>query len=372
MPKKILEQCCVRIFINDNGDLVNQGTGAIVMHNDKYYVLTAEHCITGENGEYAHIIADNIIIQYQNDYTSPFNQIKVLNITELNKTHDWALVEIEKPNIECEFMIVQFGDNFLADEGVQFRGYQNYDATKSRSWKGKIIDLATNEFLINVEGNFEQGGELGSKLAKGLSGSGVYIIRGKTLYLIGHLKEVIGDIALNNDIKCCKLTNLNTVLNDNWVDMGAIEELDIWEKATQKIATEEDVQEWISSNDTYFNRLLRKAKTLYPDEKAEKIASERIINFLNQEYKNGQIRNSSDLISKYEATSQLFEESVKADYTRTVNSRSEAKDLLIKLQNEFSMHIKELVGDKSNLRNMELAKHKVTWWLMNCSFDFVE
>lgn len=374
MPKKILEQCCVRIFINHNDRLVNQGTGVIVIYEDKYFVLTAEHCIVGENDEFKDVDIDNIIVEYQKDYVSTFNRIKVLNITELDKIHDWALIEIEKPEINCDFMTVQFGDNFLRDEGVHFRGYQNCNLDMSRYWKGNIINLADNEFIINIKGQgFEQGGELGAKLAKGLSGSGVYIIRANSLYLIGHLKQVIGDIALNNDIKCCKLTNLNSVLNKKkWVDMGAIEELDIWEKASQKLATEEDVKEWIAGNDDYFKKLLRKAKTLYPDEKAESIARERIINFLDQEYKNGQIRNASDLISKYEATSELFEESVKSDYTRTVNSRAEAKDLLLKLQNEFSNHIKDLVNDKSNRRNMELAKHKVTWWLMNCSFDFVE
>lgn len=374
MPKKTLSQCCVRTYINYNDELVNQGSGVIVVHGDKYFVLTAEHCIVGENEEFKDIPVEKILIEYQEDYTAPFKRIKVIEVTELDKLHDWALLEIEKPDIDCDFLKVQLGDKFMLDEGIYFRGYQNYNNASPRTWQGQIIDLAEDEFLITINGgSFEQGGELGSILAKGLSGSGVYIIRANSIYLIGHLKQVIGELALNNDIKCCKLTNLTKVLNKrDWTDMGSISELDLWEKASEKMITDEDVKAWIESNDDYFKKLLRKAKTLYPNEKAEVIARERILNFLDQEYRNNQIRNVSDLIVRYEATSEMFEKSVKSDYTRNVESRSEAKDLLLKLQSEFSEHIKDLVNDKSNKRNMELAKHKVTWWLMNCSFDFVE
>ncbi|MBB2144631.1 trypsin-like serine protease [Pedobacter sp. LMG 31464] len=373
MPKKILNQCCVRTYLMHDGKRVNQGSGVIVTHDEKFFVLTAEHCIAGENDEFKDIDPENIIIEYQDDFSAPFQKINVLSVFELDKINDWALLEIEKPNIDCDFMQVKLGDKFVMDEGIYFRGYQSYNDSSPRTWEGSIIDLAQKEFKITIKGTFEQGGELGANLAKGLSGSGVYMIRGNTLYLIGHLKNVIGEIALNNDIMCCKLTNLNEKLNKrDWTDMGSLNELDVWEKTNQKLVTEEDVKGWIEGHDEYFDKLLRKSKTLYPDEKAETVARERILSFLEQEYKNDQIRNVSDLISKYEATSEVFEQAVKSDYTRTVNTRNEAKDLLLKLQTEFSEHIKDLVNDKSNKRNLELAKHKVTWWLMNCSFNFVE
>lgn len=374
MPRNILSKCCVRTYIRINEEPINQGSGVIVTHDDKYYVLTAEHCITGEKGEYKDVNVENILIEYQDEYNSPFKKINVVAISELNKDFDWALIEIEKPEIDCDFLQVRFGTKFLQEENVIFRGYQSINNETPRNFPANIIDLAKDEFLITIKGTtFEQGGELGAQLAKGLSGSGVYIIRANTLFLIGHLKQVIGEIALNNDIKCCKLTNLSSILfNKEWTDMGSLDELDVWEKAKQKELTDRDVKIWIESNDEYFKKLLRKSKILYPEGKAENVARERILSFLDQEYKNDQIRNASDLITKYEATSETFEQLVKSDYTRTVDTRSEAKDLLLKLQTEFSNHIKELVNDKSNKINMELAKHKVTWWLMNCSFDFVE
>jgi hypothetical protein len=94
MPQKILSQCCVRTYLQINDDLLNQGSGVIVTHDSKYYVLTAEHCISGENGEYTGLSPSNILIEYQDDYTSPFKKIEVITITELNKAYDWALIEI--------------------------------------------------------------------------------------------------------------------------------------------------------------------------------------------------------------------------------------------------------------------------------------
>jgi hypothetical protein len=46
--------------------------------------------------------------------------------------------------------------------------------------------------------------------------------------------------------------------------------------------------------------------------------------------------------------------------------------MLRKLEDGFKDHIKDLINDKSNKRTLELTKHKITEWLMNCSFDFKE
>ena len=154
--------------------------------------------------------------------------------------------------------------------------------------------------------------------------------------------------------------------------MGKIAISGEWENITEKICTEEDIQNWIDSHDGYFNKLFRKNRVLYPEDKAKAITRERILKFLEQEYKNNQIRNSSNLINQYEDTSKTFEESVKNDYTRNVSDSGEAKDLLIKLESDFKTHIKDLINDKSNKLTLELAKHKVTEWLMNCSFNFTE
>jgi hypothetical protein len=374
MPHNLLNKSCVRTSIEVNGDFVNQGSGVILCHHDKYYILTAEHCINGENGEYASLTCDKIIVEYQKEYNSEFIPIKILSKIQLDKTGDWALLEIEKPDIDCDYMAVICGDKFLSHEPVHFRGYQAVHSSEPRTWEATIIDIADSEFKISLKDkSFEQFGEQGSHKAKGLSGSGVYIIRANKLYLLGHLKQVIGEIALNDDIKCAKFKNLQSCLGKELVDLSDINEISLWEKAAEKKITDEDVQTWIEQHDEHFDNLLRKSRVLTSsEEKAQENVRNRLIHFLNQDYKNNQISKNSSLITNYESTAETFEQLVKEGYTRTVSDTNTAKDLMIKLEVDFASHIKDLINDKSNKVTMELARHKVTWWLMNCSFDFTE
>jgi hypothetical protein len=290
----------------------------------------------------------------------------------MNKDEDWIILKVEEPQIEVDFTKTLNGNKFV-EEDVYFAGFQHLNANSRRSFKGEIIDIAANQFKIKLkDDSFNQGSEEGSNIAKGLSGSGVFIVRTDSIYLIGILKSVIGDIALNDDIDCSPITLLDSILLEKSIDLGKIAISGEWENITEKKCTEEDIQNWVDSHDEYFEKLLRKNRVLYPEDKAKEITRERILKFLEQEYKNNQIRNSSDIITKYENTSKVFEETVKNDYTRNVSNSKEAKDLLIKLESDFKSHIKDLINDKSNKLTLELAKHKITEWLMNCSFNFIE
>lgn len=373
MPHNLLNRCCVRTAILHKGEKVNFGTGVIVKHEHKYFVLTAEHCIHGDTGQYQDVPLTDIILEYQESYDSAvFQRIVIIGLTDVNSVYDWALIEIENPQMECDHLEVLLGEGFLQEENVYFRGYQGVNNTSPRTWDAKVIDLGANEFKISLtDKTFSQGGRAGQQNAAGLSGSGVFIIRAKTVYLIGHLKSVIGLRALNDDIHCCRATNFKSTLAREFFDLGDIENIQLWEKAALKKITEQDIQAWIDTNDSHFKDLLRKSKVLTSDEeKAQEMARKRILAFLDREFRNDHIAGMGNLISQYNETSKGFEESVKELYTRTVTSRSEAKDLLLKLEREFTEHIKDLIGDKSNKQTLELAKHKVTWWLMNCSFDF--
>lgn len=371
--KSLIRRICVRTSIEaSDGKKVNQGSGVVINNAKTYFVITAYHCINGIDDEYLGIDKTKIWIEYQDDYTSPFNRIEVVEIIEGNKDEDWIILKVEKPSIEVDFTKTQNGNKFVEEE-VYFAGFQHFNLGSHRPFEGIIITIADKQFRIKLKGDtFNQGSEEGSNIAKGLSGSGVFIIRTDRVYLIGILKSVIGDIALNDDIECLPISLLDSVLHEKSIDLGKVAISGDWENITEKICTEEDIQNWIDSHDVYFNRLLRKNRVLYPEEKAKKTTRNRILKFIEQGYKNDQIRKSSNLINRYENTSKVFEESVKNDYTRNVTDRENAKDLLLKLESEFKEHIKDLIKDNSNKITLELAKHKVTEWLMNCSFDFKE
>jgi hypothetical protein len=375
MPHEIIDKCCARTHVEiEHHQKINQGSGVIVIHNGNYFLVTAAHCIFGKENQYHDIIPEKIWVEVQEKYNTEFKRIIVKSIIDKNPNDDWVLLEINNPLIDCDFAIIRKGKKFISDENVHFTGYQNCNANEFRRWEGKIISKTDNEFKIKlIDGDtFQQSGEDGVEIAGGLSGSGVFLIRGKNLYLIGHLKSVITERALNNDIKCCPLINLESIFEDNYSDLGEINELEEWTQAVETKCTEEDIANWIRDDENSEN-LTRKSRVIYTnEERANKFIHDSILSFLDKENEIRKMRNNGKLIMQYDATSVIFETSVKDLYNRTVSNSSEAKDLLIRLENDFKNHIKDLINDKSNKITLELAKHKVTEWLMNCTFDFKE
>ncbi|MDO6388688.1 hypothetical protein Q4E40_01030 [Pontibacter sp. BT731] len=374
MPRRI-QQCCARTSIKiSDDDFANQGSGVIVLDGGSFYLITAHHCIFGENNEYCGVTADKICVEIQDNYSSKFRRVNVLEIVEFCDNNDWVLLKIEDPCIsDCDFLRIYKGTRFIEEENVRFCGYQNSNPNEYRPWGAKILTISKNQFKITLEAKtFDQGGEDGATLAKGLSGSGVFILKGKELYLIGILKSVVGEKALNDDLDCCPITNLLENLFDSFKDLSDIDFLEEYVEGLDQTKSEEDVKEWSKLNVDDFDNIIRKHRVLYPEAKAVRLTSERILEFLCQNEKLENIRSKSELIKSYENTATSFEKRVKETYTRDVADRNEAKELIRQLEEDFAKHIKDMFNDNSNYLNTELARHKVTEWLMNCSFDFQE
>lgn len=375
MPKRI-QQCCARTSIKISDDeYANQGSGVIVYDSGCFFLLTAHHCIFGEKNEYSEVPVENICVEIQEDYTSKFRKIEVLEIVKFCDNNDWVLLKINNPCIEeCDFLKIHKAKGFVQEEQVEFCGYQNINPNQFRPWKAKVLTISKNQFRITLEHQtFDQGGEEGATLAKGLSGSGVFILRGKELYLIGILKSVVGEKALNDDLDCCSITNLLDDLFDDYKDLSDLDLLEEYIKEVDQAKSEEDVERWSQHNVDNFDNIIRKHRVLYPEKNAVKYTSDRILEFLCQNAILDKFsKDNSDLIAKYGRTAVAFEKRVKQAYTRNVTDRDLAKDLLLKLESDFALYIKDIFKDDSNYLNTELARHKVTEWLMNCSFDFQE
>jgi hypothetical protein len=371
----MIEQCCARIhLLDEDGKKFNQGSGVIVFDNSQFFVVTADHCVFGDEGQYAGITPDRIWVDIQSSYDSAFRRVTVLSIHANHKEHDWVMLQTENPQIECDFPQILKAFNFVSDEKVRFCGYQNFNADQYRPWGAVVLTVATTQFRISViNDKFQQGGESGSMLAKGLSGSGVFISKNDKLYLIGFLKSVVGDIALNSDIDCCLLSNLQGNLTDQFFDMSDVNFIEQYVREIDNNQAENDIENWAMANVTYFDNLNRKASVLYPAEKAKKISSSRIVEFLWRSATLESLRkDNTEILLQYERTAKVFENRVRETYTQDISDRQLAKVQLQKLEQDFAESIKSIFNDKSNYLNIDLARHKVTEWLMNCSFDFKE
>ncbi|MBB2951179.1 serine protease [Sphingobacterium sp. JUb56] len=207
MNEDILNRLCVRIILKIDGNYVSLGTGTLLKGSDSFYVVTAHHCVFGDNNAYPNIQIDEIIIEKQASFNAPFAPVTVLAITASDFKNDWALIKVNFENHDGLHPEISTTINFERDDEVIFTGFQFINKDESRSFKSTVQNaISGNEFRITLadKDTFKSGGDH----AKGLSGSGAFLIDGKRLLLVGILKNVKGDEALNDDIKCCSMEKI--------------------------------------------------------------------------------------------------------------------------------------------------------------------
>ena len=214
MSVDLLQRLCVKTSLSIGDEPENQGSGFIIKKNDYFYVVSAHHCIYGEDGEYKDITPDNILIEHQKEnYQSPFTPIKVEEIISSNEQEDWALLRIADPNLTIDFSRIKLGIPPQEGNDVHFCGYQQLNPDSYRPFDARLLSRAVQQFRITLtDKSFSGGSEEGAEVAKGLSGSGVGVESNNTLYFIGLLKSVIGNEALNDDIDCCSISCLSETL----------------------------------------------------------------------------------------------------------------------------------------------------------------
>ncbi len=224
MDRDLITRICVRTRLWIEGEKKNQGSGLIIQDGASFCVLTAHHCIYGENDDFAGISKDDIWIDHQKeDYKSSFTRIEVDEIVGSNKDQDWALLRIKDPGLNIDFSKVIHG--IPTEEGIEvkFCGYQQANPETFRPFDANLLSISEEQFRISLKGkSFSQGSEEGSFIAKGLSGSGVGIEIDGILYLIGILKSVLGDEALNDDIECCAISCLDDISEKPSVELPEI------------------------------------------------------------------------------------------------------------------------------------------------------
>jgi hypothetical protein len=207
MSEEILNQPCVRITIILDEKIKGRGSGTLVKGRNGFFVVTAHHCVYGDDNQFKDIGVDAILVETQATFNSSFQKIETVEIVDANLEEDWVLIKMNYQDTEKPFPIVLTSDNFKKDMPVVFTGFQAIDEDHGRSFKSRVLNgLSRNEFRITLSDQDSFKG--GADDAKGLSGSGAFIVNEEKLYFIGILKSVKGDEAANNDIKCSGITKL--------------------------------------------------------------------------------------------------------------------------------------------------------------------
>jgi len=366
MITDILEKSCVKITIKDNDKVINQGSGVIIVNVSSFFVLTAMHCL----GDYIPEIKD-IYIETQEDYKSEFKNIKVISIKKSDNTKDWVLMEVDFDDEEKLLHNLRLGSGFVNNEKVTFYGYQSISNKQFRPFNGEIILISKDKTAFQIKlsnDTFDQAGEDGQFIAQGLSGSGVYIIKNHQPFLIGILNTVNTEKAWNDDIDCCTVSNLSDIIEPIY-NMSNVDFLKEWEANLEKEKTIKDIENYRLLNNDNFKHLERKNKVIYDSEEiANNNTQKQLLKHLSLQENLDQLSYMSpELHKKFIDIVRKFQDSVKDDYSKSVDNNNEAKDTKIKLQNDLKYELEKVIP---NNLHFDLSDFQIIEWLLNCSLNF--
>ena len=207
MSEQLLSKPCVRVSIFSDGKKVSHGSGTLVKGKNGFFVITAYHCVHIDEGEPVDMDLSSIVIDSQASFNSTFEQITCTEIMAFDKKADWTLLKVNFDDFDCSYPNVLACNNFTAEMPIDFLGFQAINQDQARPFKGRVLNsTSNNEFRITLSG--QDSFKAGVDDAKGLSGSGAFIVNDGKLYLAGILKSVHGDEAANNDIKCCPMVDI--------------------------------------------------------------------------------------------------------------------------------------------------------------------
>jgi len=362
MALELIKKSCVKISVIINGTLVKQGSGVIVHSNDKFYVLTAYHCIDDN-------IIGNIVIERQKNYKSEFEKINIISKVEFDETNDWILFEVDY--FDEELKKIKTAKNFITDEKVKFYGYQNIVDNEHRNWDAKVLDSMPSAFKITLlDKTFQQAGEDAISIAEGLSGSGVYIIKDGIAYLIGVLCSIKSDKGLNDDIDCCLITNLIKYFAE-CQDLSDVNYLDKWTENLENRSVEEEIVEWKKNNVKQFEDINRKNKVLYGDtEIADRKTSLDIKNY--QSFKNN-VEDYEDkypeLFKKFREIIKRYKDKVEFNYTGVVNNSREAIEVRNSLDESLKNELEKIFFNPG--MKLDITEYQIIEWLMDCTLNFI-
>jgi hypothetical protein len=363
MTYNIAENYCVRIKCNGE-----TGSGVLIAGNTTFYVFTATHCLGKERPN-----IEDIKIQKQSDYQSEFKDITVVAIKEFDCEKDYALLEIDFRDEEKTLYQYKIAHSFLPNTTVEFCGYQGINNEEYRPFPSRLITNSDSNHcfkitLTNGE-TFQQAGEDGEYIAGGLSGSGVFVYRHKTPFLIGILNSVVTEKAWNSDINCCSVHHIKRYFNE-YIDLSDLDELRIWTANLEKERTEFEIEAFKETNSKFFALLYGKNQVLYPDlMECNEITVRQIKSFLSmKENIDAYSKIYPDLFVDFKTKVSKLVNQVKTQYSLSVDKPNEAKLSQRDLQNE----LKSILEFMPSTTTFDLSEFQIIEWLGICTLNFTK
>lgn len=228
MSSELLKCTAVKISIVLNSKAVVSGSGVIAQNKDgNYFVITAEHCIYGKRGSrLENVSAGDITVEFKEANSDTFTSIIVNDIVYANEDKDLAVLSIESLNGQTDHIFYSKLESESDCKAIKFRGFPKWLSGKSeaKTFNCNIEEVDIENFIIKTD-------ELQDltlrksieETSYGLSGSGVFDVYNKKLYLIGIVTDLRTADGAFGHVKCVKL---DSVFDQNNFEAGQLSNKD--------------------------------------------------------------------------------------------------------------------------------------------------
>ena len=375
MEEKIigaLKKAAVKISTKHDENTVHIGSGITVLEKENLYVLTVTHCIYGKKNEYNHSVkmADIEVVteDQKNLHVKQIDDYKnIVCLTVENSDHFHEIIN--------GFPQIKYLDKAYFTKKYYFRGYPNKLDGQAFKFSGELNDKDVIDFKLQLEQSLQDtSGDWATEIVSGISGSGVVFFENNNLYLLGLVNNLLSHDGTFNICNCSTLVPLYDAELFDFSELISFK--DVWRKF-QEIEEKIDEQKYAEfqvQNNTYFNHMDRKHKTIFNDNEVRSKNMQRLDAYLNSKWLVSEISSEIDSNFKDELNDliQYMIQEIQISYSIEINSKRDGQEDLRGIQKTVSEYLADkFVSLKDNIMMMnKLRDYIVAQWLLNCDVNF--
>ena len=364
----LFTQVSVKIHCCDDVD-EEYGTGTLISDGEKFYVITAGHCVKKESNGQPFNSCDIEITSFAGNTPQQIRVKAPVTRYDFTEGKDFAVLEIEKTEVEINLAEnVKRCDTQLDEETYYFYGYSEPNE------QGRLYTVrrtGKNQWHLCDDSITNQ--DLGAyQLMAGNSGAGVFFVKTGILYHIGYVKRMIDESGTQSDLIVYPTCNFDGVLPESTKENNLFELVKKWKELKRKEISDELIEYYKAHHQEYMGNLSRKMNVLYPNAKeaAEKEKTQ-LGNYIRGLELTAEINKSSSIASTLrDREDDLFKDFCE-DRSEYVEDK-EARDDMGKIKKQ----IKELADEVLNLHDrgksvaQGYADYSIAEKLLECSLDY--
>ena len=296
--------------------------------------MTAGHCVM-KKSNHQPFAAEDIVLTLYAENKPVCVVIEICRRSDYSEEKDFAVILVEKPNIDFDYVnVVKRCSTRLAEEQFFFYGYSELNEM-GRLFQIKQVGMnqwhLADESISNQTVNAK-------KLMGGNSGSGVFFEKAGILYHVGYIKRMLDENGSFSDVIVYPTEYFDGILDERTKETNLFQLVEKWTTYKKKEIDDDLKAEYLKNNVEYIDNLERKLSLLYPD--GDEASGKR------DEYLD--------------------------DYLKGLYLKIELNKTPLKIKDEIQDAAQRIIAlkDQRNTVSDGYARHSIAEKLLDCSLDY--